>query len=205
MGLPVLTLVGILAGAAAFRAYHLGSECFDCDELYAVRIHGLSVRNVALVMARDSFHTNHPFLMTVPYLFWEELFGVSEFGVRSLPMLLGVAAVALAYLTGKELGGRRAGLFAAGTLAINPLHIAYSQEARQYAMLVFLVMLAHWAFLRLAAEAAALSSSYISRRFSWPSSLITLPFRPWPPMGSSPCGSFCAATPSADVRPRGYF
>ena len=146
--LPALALACILAGAAALRGYHIGAECFDCDELYAVRIHGLSVRNVALVMARDSFHTNHPFLMTVPFLFWEQMFGVSQSSVRLLPLLLGVGAVGLTYSIGRRLGGLRAGLAAAIVLAFNPLHVAYSQEARQYAMLVTLVLAAHWAYIR---------------------------------------------------------
>jgi uncharacterized membrane protein len=141
-------LVGVIAVGAFFRAYELGEECFDCDELYAVRIHGTSLKTVGQVIGRDGFHTNHPPLMTVPYLYWGAVFGLSETSIRALPCLLGILSLVLIYRLGLRLGGPVAGLIAAAALALNPLHIAYSREARQYAMMVFLVLGAHLFFLR---------------------------------------------------------
>ena len=43
----------------------------------------------------------------------------------------------VAYLIGAELAARRAGLIAAALVAVNPMLIWYSQEARSYALLVF--------------------------------------------------------------------
>ncbi len=63
------------------RVYDLGGTCFDQDELYAVRITGLSPKSLAAVVARDGLKTNHPPLMTVPYLVWTALFGTSETAV----------------------------------------------------------------------------------------------------------------------------
>ena len=57
-------------------------------------------------------------------------------GLRSLSALAGVATIPVAFLLGRELRGRRAGLIAAALVAVNPMLIWYSQEARAYALLV---------------------------------------------------------------------
>ena len=62
----------------------------------------------------------------------------TEYGLRSLSALAGVATVPVAYLIGAELRGRRAGLMAAALVAVNPMLLWYSQEARAYALLVLL-------------------------------------------------------------------
>ncbi len=138
----VLAVLAVMLVATGLRVYRLGAECFDCDELYAVRIQGVNPKAVAAVMARDGFHTNHPPLMSVPFLVWNALFGTSEFAVRALPLLSGLVAVAGLVAVGAVLGRRWAGVFAAALLAINPLHITYSTEARQYALLVALLVVA---------------------------------------------------------------
>ena len=57
--------------------------------------------------------------------------------MRSLSALFGAATVPLAYCIGAELSSRRAGLITAALVAVNPMLIWYSQEARSYALLVF--------------------------------------------------------------------
>ncbi len=141
-------LLAVLLAGAALRAHDLGGECFDEDELYAVHFRGASLQNLGSVIGRDGFHTNHPPLMTVPYLYWNAVFGTDEAHVRALPMLAGAAAIVLLYLLGRRLAGPGVGLLAALLLAVNPLHIAYSREARQYALLVALTLTAHVLFLR---------------------------------------------------------
>ena len=68
---------------------------------------------------------------------WAKAFGTGEVGLRSLSALFGAATVPVAYLIGRELASRRAGLIAAALVAVNPMLIWYSQEARSYAVLVF--------------------------------------------------------------------
>jgi len=130
------------------RVYDLGGPCFDQDELYAVRITGLSPKTFASVVARDGLKTNHPPLMTVPFLFWTALFGTSETAVRALPCLAGILTLFVVFRLGWVLVNPRVGVIAAAALAINPLHITYSQEARQYSLLVLLVALSHLLMLK---------------------------------------------------------
>jgi mannosyltransferase len=65
---------------------------------------------------------------------WTQLVGTGEFGLRSISAVAGVATVPIAYLIGVELRGRRAGLWAAALVAVNPMMLWYSQEARAYAL-----------------------------------------------------------------------
>src|SRR5260221_431406 len=69
---------------------------------------------------------------------WAKAFGTSEAGLRSLSALIGTATIPLAYAIGRRAAGRLPGLIAAALCAFNPLLVWYSQEARSYALLVFL-------------------------------------------------------------------
>ena len=76
------------------------------------------------------------------------MFGSSEFGIRSFSALVGTATIPVIYAAAKSLGSRRAGLIAAALAATSPLLIWYSQEARNYALLVFLAALSFLFFVR---------------------------------------------------------
>jgi 4-amino-4-deoxy-L-arabinose transferase-like glycosyltransferase len=69
---------------------------------------------------------------------WAHLFGSSEFALRFLSGLFGAATVPVAYAAGTVLASRRAGLIAASLVAVNPLLVWYSTEARAYSLLVLL-------------------------------------------------------------------
>jgi 4-amino-4-deoxy-L-arabinose transferase-like glycosyltransferase len=67
-----------------------------------------------------------------PLLYWLvatsfETFGTSEWSARLAPALAGIATVAIAYLLGVAMFGRRAALLGAGLLATSPLFFALSQ------------------------------------------------------------------------------
>lgn len=69
---------------------------------------------------------------------WAKLFGTGEVGVRSLSALIGTATIPVAYLAGRELVSRRTGIVTAAIVAVSPLLVWYSQEARAYALLALL-------------------------------------------------------------------
>src|SRR4051812_21025978 len=72
---------------------------------------------------------------------WAHVFGTDEAALRALSALFGIAVVPVAYLLGRDLVSRRAGLAAAALVAFNPLLVWYSQEARPYSLLVLLCAL----------------------------------------------------------------
>ena len=59
--------------------------------------------------------------------------------IRLPSLLAGLALVPLTYVLGTLVASRRAGLFAAATVALSPLAIFYSVEARPYALLALVV------------------------------------------------------------------
>lgn len=75
---------------------------------------------------------------------WGRIFGFSEVAVRMPSVILGVLTVGLTYLLGKDLFSKKMGLLAALLLALGPLHIYYSQEARMYSLAVFAVTLSFY-------------------------------------------------------------
>jgi 4-amino-4-deoxy-L-arabinose transferase-like glycosyltransferase len=77
------------------------------------------------------------------------LFGRSETMLRLPSALFGTAAVAAIHGLGAELASRRAGLFAALLLALNPCAIFHAQDARPYSLLLLLALLSSRSALRL--------------------------------------------------------
>lgn len=129
-------LAGIVALGCAVRFASLGLQSFHHDEVItAGRVIPGSFTDMLHQVARGE---SNPPLYYVFAWGWAQAFGTGEFALRSLSAVFGVATVPLGYCVGRELVGRRAGLIAAGLIAVNPMLIWYSQEARCYALLVFL-------------------------------------------------------------------
>lgn len=70
-------------------------------------------------------------------------FGLDDpWATRSLSMVFSLAALPLAYLAGRRLGGtRRHGEVALVVFAVNPWSVRYAGEARMYSLVVLLVLL----------------------------------------------------------------
>ena len=129
-----LAVVAILIAGAALRFATLGSQSFDHDEtVTAARVlSGGFGHAMAVVVAGER---SPPLYYAVAWV-WSRAFGLGEVGLRSLSALLGTATIAFAYLAGRELASKRAGLVAGLAVALDPYLIWYSQEARSYALLI---------------------------------------------------------------------
>jgi 4-amino-4-deoxy-L-arabinose transferase-like glycosyltransferase len=138
-------LAGITALAAGLRFGLLGEQGFWYDESYSSFLVRLPIK----VMFTTLGHTEStPPLYYALAFVWSHVFSPGEVGLRSLSAFLGTATVPVAYILGRELSSPRVGLMAAGFTASSPLLVWYSQEARAYALLVFLGALGLLAFLR---------------------------------------------------------
>jgi uncharacterized membrane protein len=128
--LAFLTALGI-----AIRFASLGVQSYHHDEVITVArvIPGSFTDMLKQVKGSES---NPPLYYVLAWV-WAKAFGTGEVGVRSLTALFGAATVPLAYCIGAELSNRRAGLITAALVAVSPMLIWYSQEARSYALLVF--------------------------------------------------------------------
>jgi hypothetical protein len=91
----------------------------------------------------------HPPLYIVFMHCWNALFGDGELALRLPPLLAGLAAIPLTFLAGRRLAGDVPALWAAVLLALSPVHVWYSAEARLYAPMVSCALLAVYSFHRL--------------------------------------------------------
>ena len=79
---------------------------------------------------------------------WAQPFGLGEVGLRSLSALVGTLMIPAAFLLGRELASTRTGLIGAALVALNPILVWYSQEARSYILMALLVTVAMIYFAR---------------------------------------------------------
>jgi mannosyltransferase len=139
-------VAGMTVLAAALRFATLGVQSYHHDEI--VTASRILRDGFWHAMEAVGFSESAPPLYYALAWVWTQLTGTGEFGLRSLSALAGVATVPVAYLLGAELRGRRTGLAAAALVAVNPMLLWYSQEARGYALLTFLSALAALYFVR---------------------------------------------------------
>ncbi len=131
--LALLTLLALL-----LRAARLDFQPLWWDEGYSVWFAHQPLGDMLRLTALDI----HPPLYYALLGGWTQVFGLGPVALRWLSVAAGVAAIPLIYLVGYGLSGRRVGLVAAFLLAINPLHIYYSQEVRMYALVALWSLLA---------------------------------------------------------------
>src|SRR5262249_4641489 len=80
--------------------------------------------------------------------FWTVL-GNSEFILRLFSVLISVASVIAMSVLARRLFGMQAGVMAASLLALNAFHLRYAQEVRGYGLLMLLVTLSTYFFVRM--------------------------------------------------------
>lgn len=132
-----------LVGAAALRIPGAVTHAFDQDELYTY------------FESRDLFATTlEPGIEARPlyYLLQHPLLDVlpmTEFGLRVLPLVFGLAGVLSTWWIAHKLAGSVAGLIAGATVAVAPWHIYVSQTARYWSLVYLLSAWLIWYLWRL--------------------------------------------------------
>ena len=137
-------LIALTALAAALRLPTLGSQSLWLDEVLT--------GNLARGSLGDLFHrvaeqeANPPLFYLAEWL-WTRVAGTSEFALRLPSALCGIALVPVAYGIGRRLAGERAAVALAAIVAVHPLLVYYSQEARGYAAVALACALGFMYFL----------------------------------------------------------
>jgi 4-amino-4-deoxy-L-arabinose transferase-like glycosyltransferase len=128
-------LAGLIVLGAALRFATLTTQSFWYDESLTVHeLHG-SFGSMWSAITTNEITPPLYFVLAWP---WAHIFGTGEAGLRSLSAVIGTATIPIAYLCGRELVSRTAGLFAAAFAAVCPFLIWYSQEARAYGLFIAL-------------------------------------------------------------------
>jgi mannosyltransferase len=143
-------LAALIVLAAALRLATLTEQGFWYDEAFTP-VHVLHAGLGATL--RSVVHSeNTPPLWYL--LAWADarVLGDGALALRLPSALAGIATVPVVWAIGLELSGRRAALIGAALVAVNPLFVWYSQEARAYGLFVLFAALAMLCFARLLHE-----------------------------------------------------
>jgi 4-amino-4-deoxy-L-arabinose transferase-like glycosyltransferase len=134
---PWLALAAIVVLAALLRFATLRTQSIWFDE---AATWDLVRRPFGEMLGRIPDGESNPPLFYVLEWGWTRVFGDGEAGLRSLSALAGLLTVPVAYAIGRRaaVGAAGAGLAAAALVAVNPLLVWFSQEARSYALATLL-------------------------------------------------------------------
>lgn len=128
----ILVLAVILA--ALLRFWHLGSQSIWYDE-YVTTL-DMKNRFAEMVIATLPHSEGSPPLYFMLQWLWLPFAGRGDGAVRSLSALAGIATVPAVYAAARELQqSRRVARTAALMVAVSPMLVWYSQEARPYSLL----------------------------------------------------------------------
>lgn len=133
--LAALGAIVVLAAVLRFATLRTQSIWFDEAATW-----DLVRRPLGEMLGRIPDGESNPPLFYVLEWGWTRVFGDGEAGLRSLSALAGVLTVPVAYALGRRAaaGAALAGLAAAALVAVNPLLVWFSQEARSYALATLL-------------------------------------------------------------------
>jgi mannosyltransferase len=136
-------LLALSVIAFALRTTSLSRSLFN-DESYSLALSQRSLGQMVTLFAYEANGTLYSIVL------WPltRLFGTSVELVRLPSVLAGAASVPALWWCARQFGGRRVAWVAAGLLAVNPMAVWYSQEARAYSFTVLAACLAFGALAR---------------------------------------------------------
>jgi mannosyltransferase len=139
-------LAAITLLAAALRLSTLNLQSFWYDEAFTP-VHVLHASLFATFRAVAHTENSPPLWYLIEWIDYRVL-GDGEVALRLPSALAGIALVPLAWGIGRELGSRIVAISCAALVAVNPLFVWYSQEARVYSLFALASALAILCFLR---------------------------------------------------------
>lgn len=130
-------LLLLIASGTILRFLYLTRKPFWFDESFSVEVARVSWGNfLHLLWWREANMSLYYVLLRI----WLQ-FGRSEFYIRSLSVVIAAATIPAIYWLARLLYDRRVALVAAALFTFNAYSIRYSQEARSYALFLFLATL----------------------------------------------------------------
>ena len=126
--LPLLVLLGAL-----LRFYRLGGQSLWVDEILT-----LKAANIGGSLGLHDVLSNIQGPLHAVLIHFIARLSTSEAALRCFSAVAGVATIPVVYLLGRDIAGRRVGLVAATLFTVSPFAVWYSQEVRNYSLLLFL-------------------------------------------------------------------
>ena len=140
----VVSVLAVMVCSALLLTFRLGNPILWIDEVFTTNYirHGY---DFLLDFARPD--ERHPPGHYLTLKAWSQLFGADRVGVRSMSVAWAVLCLPLLYGIVRMRFDRRMALIAIAYLAVFPGFVYYGREARMYAQLFGLLMLASFLFL----------------------------------------------------------
>ena len=133
--------LALLVVGALLRFHALDRQSLWDDEMST--LHMLTLPS-SQVMARFETYETHPTLYFEQLRIWKTLGGRSLVRLRANSALWGSLALVAIFALARLYYSSTGGLLAMGLLAFSPFHLAYSQEARPYALGILLGITSLW-------------------------------------------------------------
>lgn len=141
---PRAWLALFIVAAAALRLYGLGRKGLWLDEAASVARAETDWTTFFSVFS----HGEPNMVLYFGLLHGWLAFGKSEFTIRLLSVVFSVATIPLIYALARRLFDTRVALVSALLLTVNQVHIEFAQDARSYALVVFLATASWLLFVR---------------------------------------------------------
>ncbi len=163
--LPISLLTLIIIVAAALRLDHISKQNLWLDEFWALYL-ATGRGDAAFQLPPNAFispppnlgfsgpphwwhiwngidSSSHPPLYHIILRFWVNILGDSDASIRSMSTLFSLGCVVLLYCTVLKAGGdKRQSFVAASLMALAPVQLVLSQQARPYTMVQFIALVA---------------------------------------------------------------
>jgi mannosyltransferase len=132
----IILAAGVIGLAIVVRLLNLTSQGLWYDELQSVTFAHLPLKEL---LRNVNVFDYHPPLYYLQLHFWM-LPNASDAWVRMNSVFWGTLTTASLLIAGRQIFERRTALLAASIFAISPIAVHYGQEARMYAMMMFLAV-----------------------------------------------------------------
>lgn len=140
-----IVLILIITIASAIRLYNPTFRSIWGDEAHSIYLSSQPIIAIVDNAVKDSHMPAYFMLLSA----WTNIFGVFEYDLRLLSIIIGILAVIVLFFFIKDLFDEKAALIAASLMGFSPLAIMHSQEIRVYGLVLLMSILSSWFLWRL--------------------------------------------------------
>jgi len=129
----------IMVAAGVVYSIHLGADPLGASEAFSAW--SAAKPGIGAIARTPILHEPGKFLFYYAALhYYTRIFGLSEISLRSMSVILSLAALTLVFALGREMFDESTALAAAAFWAFNPLAVVFAHTARMYPMLIALAL-----------------------------------------------------------------
>jgi hypothetical protein len=139
---PSLAIFSCLILGGFFRFHHIASNSLWLDEANSANFLKFPLGSLWHRLAGAESAPAYVYALKL----WSFAFGDSEFGLRSFSAIIGLFSIIAIYFLGKSLFGKKTGLWSAFFLSVNYFAIFYSNQSRQYSMVILVSIASSYFF-----------------------------------------------------------